>query len=88
MALSRIRSPRFPRMVTAVAAATALTLAPAVVPVAHSATEESTAGAVSAPAEESTLRIATAGQIDSFNPFTTIYLTSTGINRYVYENLV
>ncbi|MCT1922129.1 hypothetical protein M3C63_09695 [Brevibacterium luteolum] len=36
-----------------------------------------------APADESTMRIATAGQVDSFNPFTSIYLTPTAINRYV-----
>ncbi|MCX0277683.1 ABC transporter substrate-binding protein [Brevibacterium sp. CS2] len=88
MTMSRIRFPRLPRMVTAVAAATVLALAPGVAPIASAATEESTEGAIDAPAEEKTLRIATAGQIDSFNPFTTIYLTSTGINRYVYENLV
>jgi len=41
-----------------------------------------------APADESTMRIATSGQVDNFNPFTSIYLTPTAINRYVYENLV
>ncbi|MCD7101270.1 ABC transporter substrate-binding protein [Pseudoclavibacter sp. 13-3] len=34
------------------------------------------------------LRIATSGHVDSFNPFTSIYLTPTQILRNVYENLV
>lgn len=35
-----------------------------------------------------TLRIATSGFVDSFNPFTSIYLTPTNAIRYMYENLV
>jgi ABC-type dipeptide transport system, periplasmic component len=34
------------------------------------------------------MRIATSGFVDSFNPFTSIYLTPTNILRYVYESLV
>ncbi|WP_028245726.1 ABC transporter substrate-binding protein [Pseudoclavibacter soli] len=37
---------------------------------------------------DSILRIATSGHVDSFNPFTSIYLTPTQILRNVYENLV
>lgn len=35
-----------------------------------------------------TLKVATSSTIDTFNPFISIYLTPTGINRMVYENLV
>lgn len=35
-----------------------------------------------------TMRIATSGFVDSFNPWTSIYLLPTNIFRYVYENLV
>lgn len=34
------------------------------------------------------LRIATSGFVDSFNPFTSIYLLPTSTLRYMYENLV
>lgn len=37
---------------------------------------------------QTTLRVATAGFVDSFNPFTSVYLTPTMLNRYMYENLV
>ena len=33
-------------------------------------------------------KAATSATIDTFNPFISIYLTPTGINRMVYENLV
>ncbi|HEX5426892.1 MAG TPA: ABC transporter substrate-binding protein [Pedococcus sp.] len=33
-------------------------------------------------------KVATSSTIDTFNPFISIYLTPTGINRMVYENLV
>ncbi len=33
-------------------------------------------------------KVATSATIDTFNPFISIYLTPTGINRMVYENLV
>lgn len=39
-------------------------------------------------ANASTLRIATDGFIDSFNPFTSFYLLPTNTFRYMYENLV
>jgi peptide/nickel transport system substrate-binding protein len=35
-----------------------------------------------------TMRIATSGFVDSFNPWTSIYLLPTNIFRYMYENLV
>lgn len=44
--------------------------------------------AASASADAKTLRIATAGFVDTFNPFISIYLTPTNIIRYVYESLV
>lgn len=34
------------------------------------------------------LKVAYSSTIDTFNPFVSIYLTPTGINRMVYENLV
>lgn len=39
-------------------------------------------------ADAKTLRIATDGFIDSFNPFTSFYLLPTNTFRYMYENLV
>ena len=47
-----------------------------------------TAQSTEQAASETTMRIATSGLVDNFNPFTSIYLTPTAINRYVYENLV
>ncbi len=44
--------------------------------------------ATESPASETTLRIATSGFVDTFNPFISIYLTPTNIIRYVYESLV
>lgn len=46
--------------------------------------------AETAPAAEGneTFRIATAGFVDSFNPFTSIYLLPTNSIRYMYESLV
>ncbi|QJA00307.1 ABC transporter substrate-binding protein [Leifsonia sp. PS1209] len=35
-----------------------------------------------------TMRIATSGFVDSFNPWTSIYLLPTNLFRYMYENLV
>jgi len=35
-----------------------------------------------------TMRIATAGFVDTFNPFVSIYLLPTNLIRYMYENLV
>ncbi|WP_027586811.1 ABC transporter substrate-binding protein [Acidipropionibacterium thoenii] len=42
----------------------------------------------STSASPSVLRIATSGFVDSFNPFTSIYLLPTNSIRYMYENLV
>lgn len=39
-------------------------------------------------ASATTLRIATSGYVDSFNPFTSIYLLPTNLIRYMYESLV
>lgn len=39
-------------------------------------------------AKGNVLRIATSGFVDSFNPFTSIYLLPTNALRYMYENLV
>ncbi len=61
------------------AAAVGLTLSPAG-PV--------TAAPSESAASATTMRIATSGFIDSFNPFTSIYLTPTNALRYMYENLV
>ncbi|WP_282827323.1 ABC transporter substrate-binding protein [Gulosibacter sediminis] len=61
------------------AAAVGLTLSPAG-PVAAAPSESA--------ASATTMRIATSGFIDSFNPFTSIYLTPTNALRYMYENLV
>lgn len=66
----------------AIAAAVGLAAAPASVALASETTdsvEQATA---------STLRISTSGFIDSFNPFTSIYLAPTNALRYMYENLV
>ncbi|MGO2633673.1 MAG: ABC transporter substrate-binding protein [Galactobacter sp.] len=38
--------------------------------------------------DDTTMRIATSGFVDSFNPFTSIYLTPTNLLKYMYENLV
>ncbi len=67
----------------AAAAATAMTIlgaTGAALPAAAQSTEQA--------ASDTTMRIATSGLVDNFNPFTSIYLTPTAINRYVYENLV
>jgi len=44
--------------------------------------------APSSAKETKTMRIATSGFVDSFNPWTSIYLTPTNVFRYMYENLV
>jgi peptide/nickel transport system substrate-binding protein len=46
---------------------------------------QSAATAATAPP---VFKVATSSTIDTFNPFISIYLTPTGINRMVYENLV
>ncbi|MFZ2239794.1 MAG: ABC transporter substrate-binding protein [Gordonia amarae] len=45
-------------------------------------------GAARADSSGPILRIATAGFVDSFNPFTSIYLLPTNSIRYMYESLV
>lgn len=54
----------------------------------HGAASVAEAATPSSSAEASTLRIATSGYVDSFNPFTSIYLLPTNLIRYMYENLV
>ncbi|MCR2794294.1 ABC transporter substrate-binding protein [Microbacterium sp. zg.Y625] len=49
---------------------------------------DATASTPSPEADATTFRIATSGFVDTFNPFVSIYLTPTNINRYVYEYLV
>lgn len=39
-------------------------------------------------AADDTIRIALTDDVDTFNPFLAVLLSSTGINRYQYENLV
>lgn len=56
--------------------------------VAHLSTETEDGPAVTPDSSPTTLRIATSGFVDSFNPFTSIYLTPTNIFRYMYESLV
>lgn len=50
--------------------------------------DESSSASVQAPASADVLRVATSGYVDTFNPFLSVYLLPTNINRYVYENLV
>ena len=45
-------------------------------------------GSASAATAPPVFKVATSATIDTFNPFISIYLTPTGINRMVYENLV
>ncbi|MFE6735361.1 ABC transporter substrate-binding protein [Microbacterium sp. NPDC057650] len=74
-----------------VAAAAAMVVAPATVANAASPTGIHAADSSAPPSSKSdakTLRIATSGFVDSFNPFTSIYLTPTNILRYTYEFLV
>ena len=74
-----------------VAAAAALVVAPATAANAATPTgvhaEESTAPPKT-DNDAKTLRIATSGFVDSFNPFTSIYLLPTNTFRYTYEFLV
>lgn len=74
-----------------IAAAAAVVIAPA--GAASAATPAAVTAAESTPApssgkEAKTMRIATSGFVDSFNPWTSIYLLPTNIFRYMYENLV
>lgn len=72
------------RSLTAAAIASALLIAAP----AGAAQAQSVSAATESPASETTLRIATSGFVDTFNPFISIYLTPTNIIRYVYESLV
>lgn len=81
--------PRLRKVLSVVTAALAAALTCTVAVVAPSVADPSPdASGQSGPAAASTLRIATSGYVDSFNPFTSIYLTPTNIIRYVYESLV
>lgn len=53
-----------------------------------SASATATSSEASAADGNETFRIATSGFVDSFNPFTSIYLLPTNSIRYIYENLV
>lgn len=80
------RDTRRPRRLLAGLASTLLLALTALV----GATTLTGGGAAQAAAEDdAVIRIALPGStIDTFNPFVSIYLTPTGINRMVYENLV
>ncbi len=68
----------------AAVACAALTVAPATAFAAPALAEAPADGA----ADASTLRIATSGFVDNFNPFISIYLLPTNTIRYMYESLV
>ncbi|MBT2486262.1 MULTISPECIES: ABC transporter substrate-binding protein [unclassified Microbacterium] len=53
-----------------------------------SAQARTVSAATESPAPDTTLRIATSGFVDTFNPFISIYLAPTNVIRYVYESLV
>ncbi|MCI9890064.1 ABC transporter substrate-binding protein [Micrococcales bacterium 31B] len=57
-------------------------------PLAAHSTSIGAADSTTAEAGDNILKLATAATIDSFNPFTSVYLLPTSVNRYVYENLV
>ena len=83
------------RRVMTLAVAAALIAMPVGAAHAQSSTTASTARsaadatpAPSGSASATTLRIATSGYVDSFNPFTSIYLLPTNLIRYMYESLV
>ena len=89
-----MQAPLTSRLTRVAALAAAVACAFGLAPMAANATPaplsvEATDGpAVSPDSSSTTLRVATSGFVDSFNPFTSIYLTPTGIFRQVYENLV
>jgi peptide/nickel transport system substrate-binding protein len=72
------------RSLTAAAIVSALLIAAPV----SAAQAQSVQASTEAPADDTTLRIATSGFVDTFNPFISIYLAPTNIIRYVYESLV
>ena len=75
------RKPFFRTTAIAIAAAVGLAAAPPSIALANETASVE-------PADASTMRIATSGFVDSFNPFTSIYLAPTNALRYIYENLV
>ncbi|MCH4250187.1 MAG: ABC transporter substrate-binding protein [Microbacteriaceae bacterium] len=83
MPIGTLSQSRGLRRITALALAAAVSLGLAfgstAVP-AHAASEQAT--------DSTTLRVATSGFVDSFNPFTSIYLLPTNLIRYMYEYLV
>ena len=89
-----MQAPPKSRLTRAAAMAAAVACVFGMAPMAASATvaplaDESDNGpAVTPDSSPTTLRIATSGFVDSFNPFTSIYLTPTNIFRYMYESLV
>jgi peptide/nickel transport system substrate-binding protein len=85
----RSRPPRL--AAKALAAMTVLavgTFAVAPAQAAPATTSVGTAVQPAAKADDNTFRIATSGFVDSFNPFSSIYLLPTNNLRYMYENLV
>ncbi len=72
------------RSLTAAAIVSALLIAAPV----SAAQARSVDAATESPADDTTLRIATSGFVDTFNPFISIYLAPTNIIRYMYESLV
>ena len=76
-------SSRTVRSLTAAAIASALLITAPV-----GAAQAQTVSAATESPSNTTLRIATSGFVDTFNPFISIYLTPTNIIRYVYESLV
>jgi len=72
-------------------AAAALLVAPATAANAAAPTRVHSADPSDSPSsgdDAKTMRIATSGFVDTFNPFVSIYLLPTNLIRYMYENLV
>ncbi len=72
-------------------AAAALIVAPAAAANASAPTRVHSADPSDSPSsgdDAKTMRIATSGFVDTFNPFVSIYLLPTNLIRYMYENLV
>ncbi|QTX05921.1 ABC transporter substrate-binding protein [Agromyces archimandritae] len=82
------RSWRAPAGIVAAGLAACLALVPASASFANPAQAQGVAAEASDAADPSIFRIATAGFVDTFNPFISIYLTPTNIIRYMYESLV
>lgn len=85
----RSRPPRLAAKAVAALAVLAVgTFAAAPAQAAPAATSVSAGVLPAADGDDTTMRIATSGFVDSFNPFVSIYLTPTNTLRYMYENLV